>query len=120
MHIRFFLYYDEKSNEIKEESSGIKRDTKQEKVKKKIITKEANEIYKKGLELINFLRAEINEITPYLKKMLSPKDYGYLRIWEKSDLKDVLYDYDVEDAIIQGVEYYRKLLEKYRKFIGKL
>lgn len=111
-YIRSYLDYKERVKIVDQKVKDKKKAKKIEKVNVTINISFNEQFYTKGLELLNFLRADINDFSAAIRHLVSEKDLFFISIWEKTNFKEIFYENDENDILIKGINYYKKLFLK--------
>lgn len=111
-YIRSYLDYKERVKIVDQKVKDKKKAKKIEQVNDTKNNSFNEQFYTKGLELINFLRADINDFSAAIRHLVSKKDLFFILIWEKTNFKEIFYENDENDILIKGINYYKKLFLK--------
>jgi DNA repair protein SbcC/Rad50 len=119
-YYKFLVEYIKKKNQEEINLNSLEKSVKSiiKDTKKKI--KQGEEEYKKGLEFINLMKGDINDLVCSIKKNLSDDKEKLLLInsLEKLNIQQTMIDEDRNESIISILEYYEELFNNKKSNIS--
>jgi exonuclease SbcC len=117
---KYYHHYKNECHQLLREIDDIDRSKRKEDKKKKKVSSRYSTIMIQLKVTIKDMKDKYNQVTNYLRDVLSKEDQNRLNIWERIDLNEVLYNFEFpENFIVELIHFKSELSEKIDKKLSE-